>query len=485
MASVEKTCDDQALIQPLFPDLGVWSCEAVLECASPEDVLETALYLTVTSTSHEAGLSRPVTFAPMALAPAPSLVPLLPSQPAPSITSVPNQDHQPLGPAPYNLPTPGQSASISPSPGVQPASPNQPAQDKQPAPNNSPSPPNTVPNTSPDSGNEPGPNNQPAPAVSGTPISLAPPATALVIGISTQNLIPLTLGTQTIIPNSQSQYMIGLQTLTPGGAITVSGTPISLAPSATAIVIGTSTHQLAIGATTLPTLTIGTLTIPPNSLSQYIISSQTLTPGGLITLSGTPVSLAPSATAIVIGTSTQQLEVGATTLPALTIGTLTVPPNSLSQYIISSQTLTPGGLITLSGTPISLAGSATALIIGSSTIPLGSSTILPPPLTIGSQVFTANSATQYIIGSQTLTPGGVISVSGTRVSLAAGDTAAVVGTRTEGLAGLITAGLGPGSGNGNGTAAFTGGAKALGIPGLAVWLEGILMLLGLGVVVGL
>ena len=70
-----------------------------------------------------------------------------------------------------------------------------------------------------------------------------------------------------------------------------------------------------------------------------------------------------------------------------------------------------------------------------------------------------------------------------RVSLAPGDTAAVVGTRTEGLGALITVGLGPG--NGNGTVGFTGGARASGIPGLAVWLEGLLMLLGLGMVVGL
>ena len=71
--------------------------------------------------------------------------------------------------------------------------------------------------------------------------------------------------------------------------------------------------------------------------------------------------------------------------------------------------------------------------------------------------------------------------------MAPGDTAAVVGASTEGLGPLITAGLGlgPGNGSGNGTVFFTGGARASGIPDLALWLEGILMLLGLGVLVGL
>ena len=66
----------------------------------------------------------------------------------------------------------------------------------------------------------------------------------------------------------------------------------------------------------------------------------------------------------------------------------------------------------------------------------------------------------------------------------------MVGTSTEGLGPLVTAGLGQGpgtsTGTGNGATVSTGGASALGIPGLAVWLEGTLMLLmGTGMVVGL
>lgn len=370
------------LIQPLFPDLSFWSCQISLVSVIPGThaagpvFLTTALYLTVTSTSHEAG---PTT-----------TYPAVPSK-------LPYSGHEPVQKAPSQ---PTQNASLI---------------DTQ-----------------------------------GSLILCTTPAGA--IGV---------LQTSTIY---QGQSLV----VTSSVSLTFS-TPVM-----TISQVVTSTNAQ------------GSI-VSSNTVSQYTTSSQTLTPGGAITVFGTPISLAPSATALVIGTSTQQLVTGATSLPTLSISTPTVSPNTVSQYTTSSQTLTPGGIITLSGTPISLAPSATALIIGSNTIPLDSSTVLPPPLTIGSQVFTARIATQYIIGSQTLTPGGVITVSGTIVSLAPGDTAAVVGTSTEGLGALITAGLGsgPGNGDGNGTAKSTGGARALGISGITVCLEGFLLLLGLGIVVGL
>ena len=81
----------------------------------------------------------------------------------------------------------------------------------------------------------------------------------LIIGTSTSILVgpstplptsilgpgPITIGTQTLTPNSASEYLIASQTLVPGGpAITVSGTPVSLAPGATAVVVGTRTSGL-------------------------------------------------------------------------------------------------------------------------------------------------------------------------------------------------------------------------------------------------
>ena len=170
---VGEYCDDQALIQPFFPDLSYWSCGGDFSCAAPEAVLETALYLTVTSTSHEAGPTTSSPPGPVADPLASSRVPLLSSQPTPNVPSVSSPNQQPNQPAPYNPPTPAQSASISPSPGVQPGSINQPAQSKQPAPINLPSVTNTVSHKLPYLGQGPASNNQPAPAQS-TSVSPAP-----------------------------------------------------------------------------------------------------------------------------------------------------------------------------------------------------------------------------------------------------------------------------------------------------------------------
>lgn len=71
--------------------------------------------------------------------------------------------------------------------------------------------------------------------------------------------------------------------------------------------------------TTPPAITIGTQTITPNAEGQYIVDGQTLTPGGeivvggttapggTVAVGGTTVSLASSATQAVIGTSTEGL----------------------------------------------------------------------------------------------------------------------------------------------------------------------------------
>jgi len=91
-----------------------------------------------------------------------------------------------------------------------------------------------------------------------------------------------------ITADSASEYVIGSQALIPGSAIIVSGTPVSPGPSA--LVIGSSTHFLT--STAAPLLTIGGSTITANSASQYLISGQTLIPGGsAIIVSRTPISL--------------------------------------------------------------------------------------------------------------------------------------------------------------------------------------------------
>ena len=330
--------------------------------------------------------------------------------------------------------------------------------------------------------------------VSGTPVSLALGGSHAVVGGSTQllssqitpavNLPPtLTLGNEAITADAQSRYIIGSQTLNPGGVISVSGMQISLDAGGIYAVVGSTTQTLAI--TPRPALTVGTETITPNAQGHYVIGSQTLNPGGIVTVFGTPISLAASGDYAIIGSSTENLAIP--TPPPLTFGSQTITPNAAGQYIIDDQTLSPGSAITISGTPISLAADDSYAVIGSSTERLAGAITSPPTLTIGSQTVTANAQGQYIIDGQTLTPGGVVTVSGTRISLAADETDVVVGTSTEGLGGYIMGGFNPGgpspSGGSNGTGpgvlGFAGGASS---DRRVLWIEALLMGVGIMVV---
>ena len=229
-----------------------------------------------------------------------------------------------------------------------------------------------------------------------------------------------------------SDYVVSGQTLRPGIGITVSGTPILLDPSATALVVGTHTTALT-AAATLPRLTVESQTLTADSLGRYSVNGQFFTPGGAVTLSGASTSLAPSATALVVASRTTSL-IAVTALPFITFGSQTIAPDSAGAYQVSGQSLTPGGAITVSGIPISLAPSAIALVINSVTTPLGSALVPAPalpPLTLGSHTFIADSSGGYQIIGHTLTPGGAITVSGTPISLAPSAIDLVVGSSTE------------------------------------------------------
>ena len=63
-----------------------------------------------------------------------------------------------------------------------------------------------------------------------------------------------------------------------------------------------------------PALTINAQTVTADSLGHYLLDSQTLTRGGAITVSGTTISLAPHASDLVAGTSTEALH------PSITAG---------------------------------------------------------------------------------------------------------------------------------------------------------------------
>ncbi|MCJ1320349.1 hypothetical protein MMC15_005687 [Xylographa vitiligo] len=191
--------------------------------------------------------------------------------------------------------------------------------------------------------------------------------------MTSDNLPEITIGSSVFKP-SNSEYVVASRTLVPGGtAIVVSATTISLAPSASALVIGDITHALASNPEPTRIVTLGGLPLTPSG-TELLVGTQALAPGSAITVSGIPISLAPSATVLVIGTSTIPLEAlaGVTSaprgLPLLTLGGVTITANPQSDFVIGGQTLVLGGSsITVSGTTLSIAPSASEVVIGSTT----------------------------------------------------------------------------------------------------------------------
>ncbi|KAJ4983464.1 hypothetical protein SVAN01_11027 [Stagonosporopsis vannaccii] len=342
----------------------------------------------------------------------------------------------------------------------------------------------------------------PAVTVGGTPVTLAPSATAIVVGGTSLSLPQIqrpgqqqtvgTLGTIPVVVGPSSAVVVGSQTLQPGGpAITLGpGTTVSLAPSATALVVGGTTSDLPQVVNqkplevTPPVLTIGSSTFVPNAATQFFLGpGQTLIPGGTAIMDGVTVSLDLSAAFVVVGSSTQvlpplnsapeqvvnlrpELVLGGSTFTALTTsknthgssrnnqGDPTKPPQQQDEssqhgqggegpiFVISGQTLIPGGTpITVSGSTLSLAPSGSFLVVDGSTTTLATPAgvavahVTPPPLTIGNGVFRPlpGAGTTYQIGTALLTPGGSVVVAGTTIFLAAGATALVVNGVTTAL----------------------------------------------------
>lgn len=298
----------------------------------------------------------------------------------------------------------------------------------------------------------------------GTVLSLAPSASFLVIGSSTQFLAPVAssppqifIGSSTItaLPASGSNanlgneigaapgpsFLIDGQTLLPGGqAITVSGTTISLQSGGSSIVVNGATSAVINPAgAPQPSIRVGDSVFVAQPGNAFVIEDQTLSPGGqAITVSGTTLSLGPSASFVVVNGQTSQLPGPAaaqiTAAPVLTIGNgiFRPLPGTGTSYLIGSSTLTPGGSIVVVDTTISLALGATALIVNGKTsiiTPSNQGVITKAPyLTVGSQTYTAISGTTFIINGQTLTPGGVITVNGTTIRLSPGATELVYGS---------------------------------------------------------
>ncbi|KAH7130263.1 hypothetical protein B0J11DRAFT_248052 [Dendryphion nanum] len=283
--------------------------------------------------------------------------------------------------------------------------------------------------------------------VAGTIVSLAPGASFIVIGDSTQALPTpgpvvtprpaIVVGGSTIVATSGSTFVISGQTLVPNGQpITVDGITLSLASSGV-VVNGVTSSLINVFPGAAPEIIIAGTTFTANPGSSFVINGQTLEPGRAITVEGRTISLAPSASFVVVNGVTSTFANPPPVLitaPPLTIGNgvYTVQPGPGTTYNIGGVQLTPGGVITVAGTTISLAPGATAIVVNGRTTLLNTpSTITNAPLlTVGQETFTAapGTGTTFIIHGQTLTPGGTIVYDGTTVSLAPGATALIYGS---------------------------------------------------------
>jgi len=123
----------------------------------------------------------------------------------------------------------------------------------------------------------------------------------------------------------------------------------------------------------------------------FILGSTPISAGGLAaTIFGQVISIGTQGAVIdgesipfstlTPGTHTSS-PVAQATRSAITVGSLTFTAGHTQGFSISGQTLTPGGVITISGTPITITPSATALIVGSTTVNLGPTTGLPVLIT--------------------------------------------------------------------------------------------------------
>lgn len=287
-----------------------------------------------------------------------------------------------------------------------------------------------------------------------------------------------------LTPDTSSYYNIPqIGKLSPGGSpVTINNIVYSLASSAAALVsngqtIVPPTIAAAVPYTmkqaAAPALKFGGSTYTADSLSRIIIAGQTVVPGAsAIMVSSTPISLAYGAYMAVVGGTTQSLYSAVpTAYPQIEFEGETYTANKVSAFVIAGQTLSPGGFITVSSTPISLAaGAAFAVLAGSTqSLALAPAPTEPPTFTFNGSTFTAGSGSEFLIGSQTLTEGGVVTVAGTPISYASNGGDVVVGTSTEAvnIGGLIMGGFGNGGMSTTGPVQFTG--AAIGYKGGLPW----------------
>ncbi|CAD6578829.1 MAG: hypothetical protein ASARMPRED_008860 [Alectoria sarmentosa] len=276
------------------------------------------------------------------------------------------------------------------------------------------------------------------------------------------------------------------------GSPVVTGSPVG--GTASPVGPGAPVMAVSVGAL-IPTSTQSSLIAAASPLPNEAPASTTL--GSTITVgsgsSATVLEFQTSSgeTAFIHGSNTSIPDAEFTKLPGLVIGSQIITADDKNHYVIpSGHVLAVSSTVTLgsgTSTTILASGIQTLLVPGSSASLLSHASATPAisqillPLTIGGQTMTANNLGQYDIHGQTLTSGGMITVSGTRISLAPDASDVVVGTSTKALTANITAAFssGPKMTGGQTFQGSTLGARD------GLWSSSVVFLIGIAVLLWL
>jgi len=248
---------------------------------------------------------------------------------------------------------------------------------------------------------------------------------------------PVVFGGATATPFIAGGYILASQILSPGGtAVEVSGTTYSLATSGNTVFIdGRPTEYQS---PTVAPLTVGSQTFnaAAASVTPLVVASQTLVPGGsAITVSGTTYSLPSSETdnIVVNGQTTTLAQISGAAVLSADSQQLSFTPLS-SGIVVASQTLYPGGAITVNGETLSLETSGSVVIVksGESTTTEG----LGDYIWQGIATSTSASTVESVSGSSKTS--GSITTSGSRSLLSTATTSRLTGTSTSGESAVAT-----------------------------------------------
>ncbi|MCJ1440418.1 MAG: hypothetical protein MMC23_000901 [Stictis urceolatum] len=249
--------------------------------------------------------------------------------------------------------------------------------------------------------------------------------------------------TLSILPSGSGVVTDG-STIRPGSAITIHNTPISIGSTGSVVIIGSSifstpTPVSAAASQAPPAIAEDSHTFfPAPSSGGIVFDGSTLSAGQVVTVSGTPISVASTGGQIILGSSTISIPSAASAsanyapfsfqpAPPFTAAGETFSPVA-SGLVVGGSTIRAGEAVTVSGTVVSIASEGgEVVVVETSTVQLTRTTGGPD---IGDVVISA------------LGPGGMTSAGATAVGTGGAVIATGAAGRVEG--GWVMVGVGMG-----------------------------------------